>query len=312
MTSGSFKKAWDRFFFTPISPLPLAWFRIFYGTCVTVTLLLLHSEWLDWFGVHAWVTRSTMARVEPGVRLDLFSVIPQDDRWIAAFFWIFLVFALMLTAGLWTRVSSVFVFLCLTSIQQRNLYILNGGDVFLRVTGFFLMFAPAGAALSLDRWIAIRRGRQGSEPKPILPWAQRMIQFELAFLYFTSAWWKLKGHTWVNGTALYYVFHLHALARFPLPDWIRAPVLLKIGGWMTILFEFCLGVFIWIPRFRYPILLLGVLFHFTLEYSLNTPIFQWDVLTAYVLFIDPADLERLWYSVRSHLTPALESLGSRH
>ena len=125
------------------------------------TLILLHSEWLDWFGVHSWVTLSTMTRVEPGVRLNLFTVMPQNDSWITAFFWIFLCFAVLLTIGLWTRLSSVVVFVCLASMQQRNLYILHGGDVFLRVTGFFLMFAPAGAALSLDRSIRVRRKLEG-------------------------------------------------------------------------------------------------------------------------------------------------------
>ena len=119
---------------------------------------------------------------------------PQDDRWIAAFFWVFLGCALLLTVGLWTRVMSVAVFLCLNSIDQRNLLILHGGDTFLRCAGFFLMFAPAGAAFSLDRLIAIRRGKQGPQIKPRAPWAQRMIQIELSLLYLTSFFWKLKGH----------------------------------------------------------------------------------------------------------------------
>ena len=58
---------------------------------------------------------------------------------------------MLLAVGLFTRVNSVIVFICLASMQQRNLYITHGGDTFLRVAGFFLMFAPAGAALSIDR-----------------------------------------------------------------------------------------------------------------------------------------------------------------
>jgi Vitamin K-dependent gamma-carboxylase len=260
--------------------------------------MLLHGDWLQWFGAHSWVSLTTIKAVEPGVRINLFSLMPQDDRWIAAFFWIFLGFAVLLTIGLWTRISSAVVFLCLTSIDQRNLFINHSGDTFLRVIGFFLVFAPAGAALSLDRLIRVRRGREGSEVLPRSPWAQRMIQFELALLYLISFCWKLKGNTWMQGTALDYVMHLHSMRRFPLPLWIQHPLILKIGGWLILALELCLGTLIWVRRFRYPLLLLGLLFHLCVEYAMNVPMFQWDVLTVYVLFIDPADLERALSFIR--------------
>jgi hypothetical protein len=290
MTLRELRKHWDHFFFTPQSPLPIALFRILYGICVSATLVLLHADWLNWYGVHSWVSLSAMRQIEPGIRLNLFTVMPQDDRWITAFFWVFLACALLLTVGLWTRLSSVAVFLCLTSIHQRNLLILHGGDAFLRIAGFFLIFAPAAAALSLDRLIRVRRGLEGPEIKPRAPWAQRMIQIELSLLYLTSFWWKMKGHTWLDGTALYYVTHLHSIARFPLPRWIQSAAILKIGSWFTLALEFSLGVFIWFRRFRYPVLLLGLLFHLSIEYALNLPMFSWDVLIAYILFVDPSDL----------------------
>jgi hypothetical protein len=295
------REAWDHFFFTPQSPVPISLFRILWGICVSAKILLLHSDWLNWYGVHGWVTLQTMHAVEPGIRLNLFTVMPQDDRWIAAFFWIFLGCVLLLTAGLWTRVMTVAVFLCLTSIDQRNLLILHGGDTFLRCAGFFLMFAPAGAALSLDRVIAMRRGKQDPQIKPRAPWAQRIIQIELALLYLTSFFWKLKGHTWLNGTALYYVIHLHSIARFPLPHWIQSTAMLRAGSWFTLALEFSLGTLIWSRRFRYPLLLVGLLFHLSIEYSFNLPLFEFDVLTAYILFVDPVDLEQWWGALHQRL-----------
>jgi hypothetical protein len=73
---------------------------------------------------------------------------------------------------------------------------------------------------------------------------------------------------------------------------------LKIGSRFTLLLEFSLGVLIWFRRLRYPLLLIGVLFHLCLEYALNLPMFEWDVLSAYVLFVDPADLERVLRALR--------------
>lgn len=284
--------AWNRFFFAPQSPLPIALFRILYGCLVTANLILLSPDWLAWFGVRGWVSMSTMSALEPGVRLNLFKVIPADDSWIRGLFWVLLVAAVLLAAGLFTRVSSIAVFLGLTSIDQRNLYILHGGDTFLRVAGFFLIFAPAGAALSVDRLIRVRKGKESEVIRPRPPWAQRMIQFELALLYFVTFCWKASGDAWVNGTALFYVMHLDELRRFPVPMFLQNAVLLKVATWLTLATEFSLGVLIWFKELRYPVLAIGVILHLCFEYALNVPLFQWEVLAAYVLFIDPEDLER--------------------
>src|SRR5262249_21876982 len=157
--------------------------------------------------------------------------------------------------------------------------------------------------LSLDRVIRVRRKLEELVVEPRAPWAQRMIQFELALMYFTSFWWKLKGHAWLDGTALYYVLHIHDIGRFPLPSSLQNAGILKLGAWFTLALEFSLGVLIWFRPFRYYLLLLGLLFHLTLEYAINMPMFQWDVLTAYVLFIDSEDLQRAVSRVRRWMTP---------
>jgi hypothetical protein len=74
-----------------------------------------------------------------------------------------------------------------------------------------------------------------------------------------------------------------------------------MGGWFTLALEFSLGVLIWFRRFRYPLLLLGLLFHLGIEYALNLPMFSWDVITGYILFVDPRDLDYWWRSVRRQL-----------
>lgn len=287
-------KAWNRFFFRQESPLPLGVFRIAYALAVIATLLLLKSDWLAWYGPHAWMSLATMHELEPGPRLNILAMLPQTDLWINLFFWIFLASAVMLAAGFFSRLNSMVVYVCLASLHQRNLYLLHGGDTFLRVAGFFLMFSPAGAALSLDRLIRIRRGKE----KPILalrsPWAQRMIQLELSFVYLSTVLWKLRGVSWLRGTALLYVYHLFEFQRFPIPDWILQPEILKLGTWFALVLEFCLGILIWIKPFRKKILAVGLCFHLLLEYSLNVPMFQWDILTAYLLFLDAETYMRVW------------------
>jgi hypothetical protein len=308
VTLRSFGRLWNDFFFRKQSPVPMALFRIVYGTLVIVTLCLLRPDWFNWYGTHAWLSLSTALKLEPGHRLNLFAIIPQDGTWIEALFWISLSSAVLLSLGLFTRINSILVFVCLTSIQQRNLYILHGGDTFLRLAGFFLVFSPAGAALSLDRMIRIWRGKESSKIQPRSLWAQRMIQLQLSFMYVVAFLLKIKGAPWLEGTALFYVYHLDELRHFPLPAWFFRPIVLKLGAWSALALEFSLGVLIWVKEFRYVLLALGLLFHLWLEYSLNIPLFQWDVLSAYVLFIDAGDLSRVWSAIRARTASVLPGL----
>ncbi len=296
---------WNRFFFAPQSPICVALFRVFHGLATLATLLLLRPDWTNWYGPKGWVSLAAMHQLEPGTRINMFTLIPQTDFAVEAFFWVFLFFTLLLTVGLATRTSSIVTFICLASIHQRDLYVMHGGDAFLRVSGFFLMFAPAGAAVSADRLLRIWRGRETAEVSWRNPWAQRMIQFELTMVYLVSFWWKSLGAAWVDGTALYYVSRLDEVQRFPVPSGLQYPLVMKLASWFTLALEFALGVLLWFRELRYPLLLVGLLFHLCLEYSLNLPMFQWDVLSAYILFVDPVDLERVWNKLRVSLAAML-------
>ena len=111
-----------------------------------------------------------MHTLEPGTRLNLFAD-HSADRWLdQCLFLGFLGSATLITIGFLTRFNSVLVYLCLASMQQRNLSILHGGDTFLQCPDSSLIFAPAGAALSVDRLIRVWRGKEGAEIRPRSPW----------------------------------------------------------------------------------------------------------------------------------------------
>jgi hypothetical protein len=298
VTLESLARAWNDFFFAPKRPTPVAVFRIAYGVLVLLDLMLLHPEWMTWFGPRGLVTLKTMHDTAAGWRINLFDVLPPTEASANAIFWIILVAAVFVTLGLLTRISSAVVFVGLASLHQRNLFITHAGDTLLRLSGFFLVFAPAGAALSADRLIRIWRGAETAEIRPRAPWAQRMLQIQVSLVYFSSFWVKSQGSYWMDGTAMYYVYHLEQLQRFPLPAWLTIPVIVKLTSWLTLAIEFSLGVFVWFKDLRYAILLAGLTLHLLIEYSMNIPLFEWIMVSTYINFVYPEDLTRAWHRVR--------------
>jgi hypothetical protein len=283
------KKA-ELIFFEPISPYPLSAFRILFGVCVTATLILLHQDWMAWFGLHGWVSTETIHQAESGFRLNVFDLLPDNDGWIRLCFWIFLAASVCLVAGFCSRLSGSVVFLALNALNQRMPLILHGGDTFLRDASFFLAFSPCGAVCSLDALIRRRRGLP--HPTKVIPWAQRLIQYQFVVIYACSFLWKIKGQSWRDGTALFYVWHLRELQRFPVPSIFRANAAIHLESWAVMIFELGFPLLIWFKSFRAPLLIAGLTFHLTMEYALNIPMFQWDMISAYVLFVDPDSFER--------------------
>jgi uncharacterized membrane protein YphA (DoxX/SURF4 family) len=299
MTFRRLVRAWDAFLFAPVSPLPLAVYRVLLGALVIVSGLLLLPDAEALFGERGILPRADALQYDRLTRLSLLTWLPATPFWLYAFFGAHLLAAACLTFGFMTRLAAVLVWAGLVSIHYRNPAITHSGDAVLRVAAFFLMFAPAGRALSADRWLRVRRGAEPpGPPAPIAPWAQRLIQIQLCVVYLSTVWWKLGGFAWIDGTAVYYASRLVEFERFPVPFVFEFRPVLKLLTWGTLAVEVALGTLVWFRDLRYPVLLAGLLLHLGLEYSMNIPLFQWAMLSAYVLFVDPRDVRRAADRVR--------------
>jgi len=233
---------------------------------------------------------------------DLMLLLPAGEVWRWYFFWFAVAMAVLMTFGLFTRFSSVATFLCLLSLQQHFPLNQNSGDNFLRIACMFVALSNAGDAFSLDN--LIKSFRQdwrvtGFRPPLSAPWAQRLIQVQLAIAY-AHAWaTKLNGETWENGTAVYYASRYDDIMRFPLPFLLDNMWSIRILTWGTLVAEFLLFTLIWWRPARYWIILLGIGLHLGIEYTMNLPIFEWLFIATYLTYIYPEDLSRAMDSVKA-------------
>lgn len=294
MTFRRVARAWDRFLFRPVSPVPIALYRILFGVLVLLNGLFLLPDATAFFGDHGVLPLAEALRITGGGRINVLAWLPPGPFWLYAFFAVYLLASVCLTVGFFTRLSAAVAFVCLVSLHHRNMMVLNSADTFLRLASFYLVFSAAGRALSADRWLRIRRGVEPpGAPAPAAPWAQRLIQVQLAVAYLATVRWKLDGHTWVDGTAVYYATRLQEFGRFPVPYLFDHLWTVKLMTWGTLLVEFALGALVWFRDLRYPVLLAGLGLHLGLEYSMTIQLFQWVMISAYVLFVDPRDLRWL-------------------
>jgi uncharacterized membrane protein YphA (DoxX/SURF4 family) len=203
-----------------------------------------------------------------------------------------LVAALATMVGFRTRLCSVVAVLCMLTLQRGNSTIFNSGDLVLRQIGIAVALAPSGLLLSLD---ASRRRRGGGGPPPWrAPWALRLLQLELAIGYALSAWAKVRGATWHDGTALGLALRIEDLQRFAAPEWLfDQAVLINALTWFTLLFEGGFILAVWNRRLRPWVLGIGVAFHLGIDVFLDIGFFSVAMWIAYLAFIPPEVADRL-------------------
>jgi hypothetical protein len=288
-------EAWNRFFFEPTSGSTLGVFRFFYGLVVFIAILGVYPYRDIFYAADGLVLPEVMIKHYSTRWMILgFSFLPLTEPGLNLFFLALLVAAAMLSLGFFTRFASIIVFLGLYSLHNRNFYITNAGDLLMRINSLILLFADSGAAFSIDRWLRIRRGKESSDtPRLISPWPQRLIQLQVTYLYLTTAFLKLPGASWRDGTALYYALRYLELQRFSFKYLFYYLWQIKIATWGVIVAEAAMGSLVWVRKFRYPVLVTAFLLHMGINLTMQFPVFQYVMMVNLILFIYPEDLDRL-------------------
>ena len=286
-------RAWERFWFTPEPTSTLALVRIAFGLVALAWALALVPDFAGWFGSDGIQPRQPAA--VDGTWGPL-AWGPGDAAAIAALV-VLLAASGCLVLGYRTRAAAALVFLGMLALQRRNPFVFDSGDALLRITALYLALAPAGAALSLDR---ARRARERFWEFPLrAPWALRLLQVQLSVLYLATAWTKLRGATWRDGTAVSYALRVGDLSRFPVPHFVTDSVLVaNLMTYGTVALELALGILVWNRRARPWVLGLGIALHLGVEYSMRVGFFTLAMLVLYLAFVPSETAARIALAAR--------------
>jgi hypothetical protein len=299
--------ALDRYWFGHGSPTTIGILRMLVGTLAFANLLMIAVDFDAWFSERGFVPQSVAQRwlppVDPnfllfGQEMSLPFAVPRlnflagvtDDYLSIAFYALVTMAALFTALGLFSRVATIVLAIGIVTLHHRNPIILHGGDSVLRIAVLYMALAPSGAACSLDRLIGLWRGR--IEPGPVLVpiWTQRLVTYNLALIYLTTAWHKWFGTQWRDGTATWYTARLNEFERFPYPPFLREFPFVYFGTYSTLAIEFALGTLVFYRPLRKWVLLAGLGMHAFIEYTMNIPLFAFLICSLYVAFYDGSEV----------------------
>ncbi len=296
---GPLSNAWERFWFAPVSVSPLAVFRILFGMLLIQYALLLMPDLYVWLGKDGIVPSTVVNGWQHNIRLNILNLFPDSDLWLNIVFALFIISAIALTIGFKTRLSSILVFICLASLHARNYLILNSGDVFMRMLCFWLIFSAAGMSLSVDRVLSKRRRKKDNaftdgqdDIVTTAPWAQRLMQINMSLLYLQAFTKKITGSDWQSGMAVYFSSRMVEMHRLPVYFLFDHVWICRLLSWAVLGIEFSLATLIWVRPLRYYVLIMGVIMHLFIDWTMNIPQFEWIMMVNYLLFVEPADMDK--------------------
>lgn len=304
----------DRFWFGYGSPLPMALFRLIGGTFILIDLVMKLPSWSAWFSergyVPAWLGAMYLPPaipVAPGVAVPRFDpLVGVTDERVALAFYLAICLAGLLTAiGLFTRPASIVLALGVIALHHRDAIILHGGDSVVRLGAIYIALAPSGAMLSLD---ALRRKVPAP---PTSQWPRRLVQFNMALIYFTTTWGKYFGTYWKSGLATYFPARLNEFKHFPVPGFFNELPFVYVTTYGTLATEFALAILVWFRPLRKWVLAAGMLLHGSIEWTMNIPLFSFLMMSMYVVWFDGEELEHWWERTRRRIDVALIALRRR-
>lgn len=327
-------RGWDRFWFTPVDPATLGFVRILAASILLYIHLTCLPEFMHLVGPDAWFDTQAVneliadkddarfqvkegdaprlrkeklqARELAGwYRLSIWLVV-QEPFWMWMLQGAFLACMFCYAIGFCSRPMSVIAWFAHLSYVTRGYNIWFGMDCILLFILFYLMFAPTGAALSVDRLLARYRALKkagkpsaGLEPEP--SWAAnvvlRMIQIHMGIVYLCSALSKLQGPAWWNGMASWRSMNTQEFALFDMRwlgevdwawQWVCAASTLA-----TIVFELVFIFLVW-PRWWRPLILVGaVLLHTGIGLFMGLVGFGIVMMTGCSAFLKPEEVR--WF-----------------
>lgn len=294
-------RAWNAFWFRPVSARPLGAFRVVVGLLALTHLGLLSFE-LDHWLTDRGLLRGDEARVFAGPLRPSPLQWVQDPVSVRVFVAATAAAAVLFTVGWRTRVMSVLLYAGLLSIHHRNIATNCGPDILLLLMVFYLMLSPCGAAYSLDaRRVARKRGTE-AEPL-IVPWAMRLIQLQMCLIYFDTAVLKCNGSTWLGGTALHFVLNNAEFSRFDVSALCQYPVVVNLLTHGGLFIEFALVFLLWFRPTRVWAAAAGLLLHAGVLVIINVPLFGELMTACYLTFLAPDELDALLRAVNPFRWP---------
>lgn len=216
---------------------------------------------------------------QPDLTFRFWSVFYLNDSplYVLLLFALAGVASLCLALGYRTRLAGWVCWVFLLGLHHRNPLVLHKGDAYLLLILFWGCLLPWGQALSVDAL-----NGESKPPETDLSVAGVGYLAQVCFLYWFSAVYRTHPIWCVDGSALYYSFHLESDLTWLAPKLLPLEPALAFFSHATLYLEAFGPFLLLVPlkRVRALAVVLIISFHAGILSSLNLGLFAWICMAA--------------------------------
>ena len=209
------------------------------------------------------------------------------------------VLGVAIAVGFLTRISIILAFFTVASLGGLGPYAADSGDNLVRLLLFYLVFTAAGSKWSLDSVIRRRFTIPHLLPNtiryPLHNLAVIAIGAQTIIIYVIAGLTKLRGETWLDGSALYYALQTVQYVPWPaLNDLlISEGWLMSIVTWGTVVLQLAFPILLLNHYTRVSIVLLMMGLHLGIGIFMGLGVFSLIMFAADLIFIRDNEFQRL-------------------
>lgn len=214
------------------------------------------------------------------------------------------ILGVFIAVGFLTRASIVVAFFTVASLGALGPYAADSGDNLARILLFYLVFTDAGAKWSID---ALIRGRF-NVPRLLPDWLRFSLHnlgvvaigAQTIIIYVIAGLTKVRGETWLDGSALYYALNMEQFVPWPwLNEFVSGqPWLVSIVTWGTVALQLAFPFLLLNHYTRVAIVFTMMGLHFGIGLFMGLGVFSLIMFAADLIFIRDGEFTRLRGDVR--------------
>ena len=304
-----FLSTWDEIWFQRRTTAPLEVARIGTGLALLLHYGMASQYLFSLYSNSGWFPRpkvSSAQVTDASMQSILFYF--NADWQLVVFHAIFLFCCAALMAGWRTSWVKWVVLIGHVSYAQRSPDVTYGVDSITASILFLLCLAPVGRMMSLDRARQVRKAKRldltARPPVETSAWGfacTRLMQIQMAVLFFFSALHKIRETEWWQGDAIWRVFVSNDYHSGWMLDLLASQFwLVNIAVYGVVIIELAFPFLIWQTKTR-PWLLVGAIFvHLLFFVFLNLHYFSFVMIIGHMSFLRHEWLEQLgaWWKRR--------------
>ena len=292
------KNIWFEIWFQDKDTIPLEVVRMGVGFLLFFNhIMYAPSDVLALYGDSGLFPLSVVPWISNLGSFSLFVFLEQDWQ-VLTFHYVFVALSFCLFVGWKTAWVKWLVLIIHMSYFNRNEFLIYGVDRILIAFLMLLCLAPVGSALSLDRIKKVRKYKQehGLAARPPLPTSQiafacqRLMQFQMAVVFFISGANKLEGSYWWDGTAPWIAFNNYEVAFFPVGLFADNFWIINLMAFGTVFVEIAYAFLIWGHKTRPYLLVSAILLHIGIMVFMGMYYFAAAMIFGHLAF-----MRRSWY-----------------